>query len=114
MNIIDWTTTIIAITLSVVVLVVIWRYRRRMNASISAGGVKLSVSAENDPDPTTPPSATASDAPRADVSLKRVKSRKGGLLVEDEAGGDIEVDDAEVEGDILVSRSGNRSDNPKA
>ncbi len=76
MNLIDWTTTIIAITLSVVVLVVIWRYRRRMNASISVGGVEMSVSAENDPIETTPPPATASDAPRADVSVKHVKSRK--------------------------------------
>ena len=105
MNLIDWTTVIVAIIVSVVVLVMVWRYRRRLNASISAGGVEVSVSGENDPAQSTPPPATASDDPRADVSVKHVKSRKGGLLVEDGIGGDIEVDDAEVEGDILVSRS---------
>jgi len=93
-------------------IIVFTRYRKAEGAIKLPGGAEVTVKGDNSaPDAKPQPAAPAQPAP-ADVNVKGVKSAAGGLYVDEQAGGRVNVEQAEVQDDIIVSRK--QGDAPKA
>ena len=100
---------IIVVIFAIVVLAALWRYRRQGEASIEVGGVKVSVKGENEPQKSAPPQASPpASSTTPGVNIEDAKSRKGGILAEDNTGRGAHVPRVEVEDDIIAASGASR------
>ena len=87
------------IIVGLVALVVLWgivRYRSRADITLKGpGGTSLQFGGSNDHN-------------RAEISVSNVRSRKGGLVVDDATGGTVRADRVDVQTDIAI-HSGDQS-----
>lgn len=101
----DTNTTLIVILIVLVVVAVlaVFRFRQRTTVHIKGPfGTGLDVEGSNE----TPASAPG-------VSLQDIKSRKGGLRLDDETGDSLSAKGIEVEKDVDFRRRGAQTQDPK-
>ncbi len=77
----------------------------KLNTSVGKEGVGVELEADKPTSGETEQPAPATAETRPGVRAKGIKSRKGGLLVEDETGKGSDVEDVDVETDVLISSS---------
>jgi hypothetical protein len=87
----DTNVLLIVALFAVIVVAVLLVFRSKLKLGIEALGAKLKIDASNQ------------EESNPGVNLEKVKSRKGGILAEDQTGRGTSIVDAEVEQDIIAS-----------
>ncbi len=99
----DTTTVTIVIALfALIVVASFFVFRQRGKVKIKGPlGTGLELDASNDPPPSRP-----------GIEAANIKSRKGGLVADDQTGHGVKTTDVDVEDDVLLSSSDPKANPP--
>lgn len=109
----DTLSVIALIVIALVILAVIIAFRQKISLTLKGLGFDLGLSGEN-PAPQ-PPLQAITPPPAAGVDVEGLKSRKGGIVIEEgrsQTGPGIKARDVNADGDILIGKG--ESGDPKA
>lgn len=102
---INLTVTVVVIIFALIVVAAFIVFRQRGRVEIKGpGGTSLKFDGSNDPPPSTPA-----------VNIEGAKSRKGGLIADDQTGRGVNLKDVDTQDDILATSAPPKPDgSPKA
>jgi len=102
---------IVVIIFAILIALTFVLYRKNASAKIQAGSLSMEVSGSNEPAKAKGAATPAAASP--DINVTDAKTSAGGLYVDDQGGGRVNVQRVETKDDIIVTRrSGDATPKP--